>query len=1350
MRRKKILIALTTTLALIALLVILAPTLLSGYVRGVIEQETAKLVNGTVAVRSVDLGWFGGQKVEGFAIDGGPEAGRIEMSAEVREGLLALVRGSDISLRLTGSSQTSLDAEGRLGLAKLGRPAAEGGASSTAGPGETPLGTRRLTVTLEGIDFSAKGPDGAEYALNDLGGEIVLAGTALTVGLDGSTRAHGKDGELSIDVDAKLAFGATGGADLAATTGTVKLGASGVVWPTAAGDLDFSTLKLDVAKGGAGDLAVKADLVTRVAGSREATVRADITVASPFDASGKFVLDPADIAATVEARGVPLGVFQPFVRPLGGGVVPDLRRDVGETADLSVVKQQGDRARVNLVTKQVQFAFDGKVAPDGTSIDEGTVTSRAAVQPELLRALGLGETGVLELLVSGQGISWRKSDDDFTRAIGGALELSLAQPFAFEAPGFPSRVRAESMALTVEKKLGEPAAGAALSLKGRYGATGDTELSARGQLDLVSRALTSGSLDATARIDSATIERMTNGAVSSRGSGASAKISVSELAYIPSDEFSGLRALVARARLEMSGAIAVEGSGTAAAVNDLSVEVSTPRGSTQGTLAVGAKVDGAELRVEQRFGPIPSDKIDLLALSPNGTVAISGLDPSFISRIAPDAARSVGLLGRGAMRLDARNRTDGGAIVADFTLDAAAIDAGGSVRYEPDSIAASNLSLDALLNSEAIASLDLGEQVELEPGVRISLRAPVLALARKDGAWAPSGDVAARALVENLRVRRAPGILAPLAISRIDASVSYAFADSRATASGKATLGASGSDGDLDFRIGWAKSDVPRLFGGASGTLELARFDLARFEPMLGLEPGAYSGVLGGAGSLRVSFSEDGAPTGTFMLDFPRTRGTLNLSAPGDASGRVARLAGSISADIAPETFAKVAGFARDATKRVTQPVVVELSIASAALPLDAEMKPRLAEASLDVGGSLSAVVIETRDAAGKPITLSTGALTLTAKSARLADEIACKIAAKDAAAAAAALEVDARVRGAVAANAETKANPVVDATVRATKFPAAAIDALAGTGGAVGRYLGDAIDAQVDAKALSASGGTLAANLSSEFATVDAPALTVSDGLLTVKGDKPVKATFSLSPPVREQLLSSIHPIFSDVTTGAPARFALTELTWPLDGDRKRLDGAFSLETGEMTLVNSPLLGAMLAVAGTGQTGGVSAFLDPLNVRVSKGRLTYRDFTLKVGKTAQGGWRNSLVFAGDIDLAAKPIRANSISTAIPLSDLGNWSRDARGLFESIGAGNPELLKRLTVGVEMKGPLFDPSGKPVKPEPKFKWPEVGDVLRDDPGTIIDAVGDIADIFKDKPKKPKKKQQPEQQGQPQQP
>ena len=126
MRRKKLLIALSSVIAFILLLAVLAPTLLSGYVRGVVEREVAARVNGTVAVTAIELGWFSSQKVAGLVIDGGAEIGRIDMGIEVSEGLLALARGSDITLKLAGAVATSFDAQGRIGLARLAKPAAAG------------------------------------------------------------------------------------------------------------------------------------------------------------------------------------------------------------------------------------------------------------------------------------------------------------------------------------------------------------------------------------------------------------------------------------------------------------------------------------------------------------------------------------------------------------------------------------------------------------------------------------------------------------------------------------------------------------------------------------------------------------------------------------------------------------------------------------------------------------------------------------------------------------------------------------------------------------------------------------------------------------------------------------------------------------------------------------------------------------------------------------------------------------------------------------------------------------------------------------------------------------------------
>ncbi len=1335
MRRKKILLALLSLVVLLAVLVALAPTLASGYARSRIEDELAARVDGTVAVRSVSLSWFGVQRVEGLAIDGGPEKGRLDLDIVVAEGLLALAQGDDITIELGGRAGTAFDAEGRIGLAGLARPsdAADGGAApvapaADAPAGGTPLGARTLRILLKDLDLAATDHEGRSYAVNAIDGELSLVGNALEISLSAETEASAQKGALSIEAALALAFGASG-ADPAETTGTAVVSATRLAVPTGAGELLVSTLRLDVAKSTTGDVSVKADIAARVAGSSEATVKADVALASPFDAEGRFVLDPAAISAMVEARGVPLGALQPWAPEIAPGTRLSFIDDIGDTADLTLFKQKGTRARVAFAARQLRLDFDGAVAPDGSSIDAGTVTASATLRPELLAAVAVDTAMPLSITLTGERIAWRR-ELDAVRSVGGSLALALAAPFDCAMRGDPLRLRLDGLDFTCSKEQGTALASASVGLKGRYGATGDTAASLRGEIDLASRALVEGAADASLALDPAFLERVTGGALTARGQAAALRVSVPEIAYLPSEDYQGLQALVARTRIQLEGAVAIEDEGKSAAVRDLVVDLETPRSGREGSLAVTTRIDGALVRIDQRFAAIPAGAFDLSLLGAHGTVAIEGLDPTVIARLAPEASRSVGLLGRGAMRLDARNRTERGAVLADFTLDASAVDASGAMRYEPDAISASNLVVDATLTEEGLASLELGDATEIEPGARISLRAPMIALSRRgeSAAWAPSGDVAVRAVVEGFRVLRAPGITAPIGVPKLDASASYVFAEERATINGNASLGGGGTAGALEFALAWRKPAEAKLFAGTEGTLALSDFDLARFEPSFGLEAGTYSGLLGGRGALTIEFSERDMPRGTVSLEFPRTNGAITLSAPQEGAARVARLTGRVSSDIAPDTLARLAGIGRDAARRVAESVAVTLDIEQLSAPLDARMQPDLAKASAIVRGSATPITIEVRDAEGRKSSFSTGALVLNATSAALAEEISLKVNGGDGGDAGT-LAVDARVRGAIGADAK----PTLDGTLRATKFPAATIDALAATDGAIARYLGDAIDAEADARGFSALGGTLAARLSSPYATLDAPALVVADESLTVASDRPVLATFTMSPAVREQLLASIHPVFRDVSTGAPARFTMPRLSWPLDGDRSKFDAEFSLETGEMTLVNSGAVSGLLALASAARTEGFEAFLDPLRAKVEKGRLTYSDFSLRVGKTAAGGWRNSVVFAGDIDLAAKPIRANSITTKLPLADVANWSREARDILNALSVASPELARSLTVGVEMSGPLFDAAGKPVKPATKLSLPDVGDVLKDNPAGILDAAGGIADLFRKKKK-----------------
>lgn len=1361
--RRRWFLAIVGVAVVLVLAVVFAPLYLRGYARDMIEREVGAKVNGVVTVGAVKLGWFSPQRVDALSIEGGQDTGSVTVTAEVAQGLLALATGEDVVLSVSGSARTPIDAEGRAGLARLPKQAevpqsAAGKAppAAAAGAPKEALGGRKIRIELVGIDLDATRDGKPLYGVDDLSGWIGLApegaqGLKVNGELKGGTSfaqgAEMRSGDFDAVFDAAIPQRADGSFNALASSGSAEINASALPIPAAVGQeivAEALRLKADFAESGTAFL-LNADL--RAAGDQPATVAATVKTGALFDASGDFALDPATVEADVEVKSLPMSVLQPYAPELREGVRLDFVEDFGRYADLRIEKEKGRRAAAVLDTRRVKVAFEGDVAADGGSVEAGALEASVSVRPELLRALGVDALGPMVARAVGSRIAWRKPPKDAGGAVasfGGAFDVEFAERFgvrgAFEAAGEKVDVRADSLRATFDKPVGSMTARVTAALAGVYGTESPVQASLSGDLDLATKSFTGGVLEANIALERGFVERVTKSAVSPGRGGATAKLTVPACAYRPAEGRSALQALDARGRLEIAGDLLVSGGDSVATVRGLGANFALPAAGAPGLIDLAARIDGAETRIVQRFATVPASFGDPAALGLEGTVDVRGLDPSVIARFAPAAKDSLGVLGAGPLTLSARNRTEGGAIAADFTLAAANLNASGNARFAKDAFSATNLACEAVLAPEVLNALKLPDTIALAPGAKASLEVPVFAVAKGAEGWAPSGDIAARVVVERLRVERAPGLAASLEVSRLEADATYAMKDERATAKGFATLGAGGSAGRLGYDVVWKKPAEAKLFRGVEGTLALTGFDLARMEGTLGLEPGGYSGMLGGAGDCTVELRERGAAQAKIALAFPKTRGDVTIDVVEDAKRRIARATGSIDAQVAADAFASLAGLGKDPKRRVTTPVEAKLAIKSVGVPLDADLKPVLADAAVDVSGSLSPVSIEVTDAQGKKSTVSTGALALAVTSARLSDELVVRVSGDGkpgAAGAQGALDLDARVRGAVARSKDAKAQPVVDATLKASKFPAATVDALAGTKGAVGRYVGDAIDAEVVAKNFSTAAGaqgSMSAKLSSQFAEVDAPALLIGDGFLRSTAEKPLRATFTLSPEVREQLLTPINPIFSDVTSKERARFTLSSLAWPLDGDRRKFDASFTLETGEIQLTNAGPLAFLLTVLHAGRTEGFEAQIDPLRATVSKGRLSYRDFNLRAGKTQQGTWRSTLAFSGDIDLAATPMFANEIKTAVPLSDAANWSSDARGVFEAIGAASPELLKSLSVGVKLSGPIFDAKGKPAKLKQELALPEIGDILRDNPGAVIDTVGGIIDAFKKRKKK----------------
>ena len=1401
-----------------ALLVLLAPTLLSGYVGDMITREVAARVNGSVSIGEVRLGWSGPQKVSALAIDGGADVGSVRMDAEIAQGLWSLATGDAVDLRVRGDLATAIDADGGIALARLSKPVLapaappEAAAAGTSTDARGLLGGRRISLALAGIDLRATQRDVLLYAIEGLSGAIALsedAGGALAAKGDvqAKTRVGERNGAFEVSVDVRVPR-VEASLDPSRLDGTIDVDATDLPLP---GPADAIAERLELSIDAAPERTkATLDAALRVRGAESSTIVAAVEVGPVLDAKGALILDPASVfakmVAKVDARSVPLAILQPYVPEIAPGVRLDLVEDIGDVADITIAKDagvaatgaaiatapqsnagsqgsraqgsrdqgsrdQGSRAVVRFDARRLRLSFEGDVVADNagrpTGVANGVLAASLSMRPELLRSLGVETDTPLAATASATKLAWQGSSAtspdaagaDMLRALGGQFDVRLARTFDWKGVQSGSLaavpVRVEVLGFIADKPLGEDAARLNGVVEARYGDVGTLKADGSGRVDLARQAISGGAFDAMVGLDPKLVDRLSNGAVRIGTPTSSLRLAATGLEVEPGRDPLGIL------HAELGGALAISGGEATAMVNDLVLDVTLPGANRAGSLALAAKIDGAQARVQQSFDRVPTDFSDPAALGLTGSIELAGLDPSFVARMAPAAGDRLGALGRGPMRLSLRNKTESGALSAEFDLAAAAMAARGAARIAKDSVALRDIACEGTLSREALASIGLGEAVEFEPGARYALRVPAFAITRGEAGWAPAGDIAGNATVQGLVVRRAPGLAAPISIARIATDATYAVREERASAKGTLSLGSSGGEGAVAFDLTWRKPVEARVFGGAEGTLEATALDVSRLEAPLGLEPGRLSGVLGGPGRLRVEISERGVASAAITAEFPRFRSQIDATLPETAAGRVASAKGSLRTEIAPDAFARLAGLAQDSNRRVVSPVTVELAIASLAVPIDANWKPGLAGAAIDARGSVSPVSIEITDGRGVKSTVSTGALSVTASATRVSEEIALKIATATTATNTAAAAAPSDARGSLAADAKLRglfaeAKPggsaaplAVDAVVAARGFPSATFDALGATDGAIARALGDAIDADIDARVVGvgtpAARGTVKASLSSPNARVEVPEVAIADGFARVSAAKPMTATLALSKSVREQLLAPIHQIFADVVSGAPARFTLANLAWPLDGDRRRFDAEFTLETGEVKLVNSGVLSWILMAAQAGRTDGFEAFIDPLRGRIAKGRLTYRDFALRAGKTTQtsgsAGWKNSLIFTGDIDLASVPMRAIAITTGVPLSDAGNWSSDARGLFESIGAVSPELLKSLVVGVKLSGPLFDAQGRPAKLDESIELPDIGDAIRRNPAGAIDAVGGIIDLFKkkdDKKKDEKKK------------
>lgn len=321
-----------------------------------------------------------------------------------------------------------------------------------------------------------------------------------------------------------------------------------------------------------------------------------------------------------------------------------------------------------------------------------------------------------------------------------------------------------------------------------------------------------------------------------------------------------------------------------------------------------------------------------------------------------------------------------------------------------------------------------------------------------------------------------------------------------------------------------------------------------------------------------------------------------------------------------------------------------------------------------------------------------------------------------------------------------------VDGTLKAEHASTRVLGALLGMGTELEEAIGP--DITVDAVVASTAPGSAVANatVASKYLQMQAPAIRLDAGVITVAAPKPVVIDFIPSEPLRRRYLAAINPIFRDVRLAdekKPIRFTVEAVKYSLDGNRAAMDGDMKLVVGDVLLERNPNNAVLNTLKIFQAKDGklVEGVIDPLVVTIRQGQLKYKDFS--VGIERQGkGWVTRLIFDGDIDLTQEPPYARAIAANYPLASVAREvvnvlpSEDGGGsIANALNTVSLGMADAVQLRIRLRGPLGEVNGQPVKLEQKVRVIFNTKDLGKDVGQTVESIGEkIGDIFGKKKKK----------------
>jgi hypothetical protein len=670
-------------------------------------------------------------------------------------------------------------------------------------------------------------------------------------------------------------------------------------------------------------------------------------------------------------------------------------------------------------------------------------------------------------------------------------------------------------------------------------------------------------------------------------------------------------------------------------------------------------------------------RLALAAATPVGRVEAAGLDGDQLATLlGPSGARSIvqGMLA-GVVSATLQTARTGDALQGDFSFHTDGVDATGSIIRRSDALHVAAGEATITVTPALLAGL----QEENEEPIRLagSAKATItlepfdLSGASYDEYDLPDEPIEVKVALASAQLEH-PALEEAVVVRDLSAGIAVQLGASPAwEANGEARL-----DRVTDEqRIAGLRFDLKAEGEDAMprGTVTADPLNARQLEPVLGMSRDALTGWVGREGAITAILSgQKAAGQVVLRTDMPNLKGEMLLAMRDDAlSIRADELRLNLPRQAAEAMLDTSSEDEEAAAIIVTDDVPFAASIKRLDVPLALTRGEPFEPGAVKIEAALTGGPLALANADGVFSTMRD--LHVDVGTEDLSEGIVFELNGSTAAGAAqepGVLSINGTVGGLLTdEKALHAAGASLTMNATAQRIPTVIADAMLGLEGLLVVAVGEEMSVSFRSKRFSQNAGWVDGRIDTTNGFLEGVVKGKERSLQSTQ-TRPIEGELEVTPPLRDRLLASIHPILADVrSVEHPVRFTVPQrLVLPLDGDVSRLKADLKIDIGAVEFDSGSTTLDLLRRFDTPEET-IPGLIEPIVAEIRKGVIEYERFAVHIGKY-------TLLYKGEVDLNTRTV---DLHTELPLAALALTFEELEG-----------YVDKIIVPLWTHGPLDDP------------------------------------------------------------